>query len=284
MTTIIPSDFFTLDSVSSHPDPSSPCFRKINFEYENAINLVSAQLRHAWKTLPPQDTNPFDNAAVKDYIKKRGKSTSEQEDVTLRNPDMDSVHTPWRDALYEFWNHVFYDVGKFLPQACPGNLCHRPPACDIFDLGVSGNGEGLLRVWEEAVLLIPAFLRSGVSIRAVIVPDETSQLTKAKKATSQPPEAFANCPDDHALGNTKPVEEAELGIFDSSNPYEIWYIKKGARTRFHVEDNSEGGKKGLGAVMVYGPLCEMDDEELLEREVESSRKAVLRRAQLAGFI
>lgn len=133
-----------------------------------------------------KDGRHLDDTSVEDFIQESWYSVPEQEIAAASNPDTDSVHTPWRDQVYEFWNHVFYDVGKFLPEACPGQTCHRPPACDIFDHSIGSKEEGLLKVWDEALLLIPTFLEYGISIRTMIVPDKISQPTKAVKVAEQP--------------------------------------------------------------------------------------------------
>ncbi|KAL1630857.1 hypothetical protein SLS54_000730 [Diplodia seriata] len=50
--------------------------------------------------------------------------TSQTDDIlirALRNADTNTLHTPLRDAVYHNWNHVFWDVSRFLL------LLPRPP-------------------------------------------------------------------------------------------------------------------------------------------------------------
>ncbi|KAL8727274.1 MAG: hypothetical protein Q9166_006155 [cf. Caloplaca sp. 2 TL-2023] len=198
------------------------------------------------------------------------------------NPDVDIVHMAWRDAVYDQWNNVFYDVGKFLPQACTRDLCHWPPASEVLPLGFPDDSEGVMKVWDEGVLLIPAFLKPSVLIRVTIV-----QGPKLKKKATDNKGTADSTPDTPVISGDKSAEMqpsndssskqqgVTLGVFDTSNPYEVWYIKKGAIVRFHVETDGDAERKGFAALMAYGLLCEMNDEERMQREIESSQKNVM---------
>ncbi|KAL8912893.1 MAG: hypothetical protein Q9171_002187 [Xanthocarpia ochracea] len=289
MTTIIPSNFYTLDGTDSHTNPSNPLFRKINFEHEAAVRLVSTELRRAWTALPPPGDRDSKSeiSAVQEFIKaNRDKTLEELAAIAIAssNPDTQSIHTSWRDAVYDQWNNVLYDVGKFLPEICPGDLCHRPPDCELFALEF--HGDDVVRVWDQDVLLIPAFLKPGVSIRVKILQqrqqDEAvpNEAIPDESGSVAPPSFDCDSAGNLSTGRERVLRDVEVGVFDASNPCEIWYIKQGTSACFHVDNGGEIGGKGLAAVMVYGPLYEMNDDEREWREIESSRVSVMKMAGL----
>ncbi|KAL8927913.1 MAG: hypothetical protein Q9172_001139 [Xanthocarpia lactea] len=293
MVTIIPSNFYTLDGTDSHADPSNPLFRKINFEHEAAVRLVSTELRRAWTALPPPGDRDSKSeiSAVQDFIRANRDKTPEElaaMAIASSNPDTQSIHTSWRDAVYDQWNNVLYDVGKFLPEICPGDLCHRPPDCELFALEF--HGDDVVRVWDQDVLLIPAFLKPGVSIRVKILqqrqqdevaPDEGIPDEAGSDPASSAPAPFdCDSTENLSTGRRVVLPDVEVGVFDASNPCEIWYIKQGTSVCFHVDIGGETGAKGLAAVIMYGPLYEMNDDEREWREIESSRVSAMKTAGL----
>lgn len=214
-----------------------PSFRTVNFAVEPHVAIVSIRLRYAWHMLPSEDTTPH---SVELFIKgqhERNKSDSER---VPQDPDLESLHTPWRDSIYHMWNHVFYDVMKFLTQSkCTVGDFH-PPSHEGFALKYQKPQDGTLDVvcksWDTNVLLIPAYQASKVTIR---VTGEQS----IDERTS----------------------EMELGTFSDSNLSETWWVKKGVKVNFYVEGEWETDCQGLAAVMVCGILCteyhETEDDE-----------------------
>ena len=66
------------------------------------------------------------------------------------------------------------------------------------------------------------------------------------------------------------TSEKELGTFDSLNPTEIWYVRKGVDVNIYVEGDFEKDRQGVAAVMVNGILCSDIHEpgtECCEREL-----------------
>ena len=144
----------------------NPAFRTVNFDDESAVVLVSLHLRLAWTALPGEDTS---YGAVGSFIKASHDRTEDERRQLQRNPDK-NVHTPWRDSVYGFWNHVFGDVMRFLSNVGPGIGHYHSPSHDTFALAYPEpqreNGAAILaKKWDNNVLIIPAYLESGVSIR-----------------------------------------------------------------------------------------------------------------------
>jgi hypothetical protein len=210
----------TLDG--SPEDLISPSFRLVNFSDEGAIVLVSTHLRHAWTAAPGADVGA---GAVGAFIAASHNRSAEERRAVPQNPNKEDIHTPWRDEIYHQWNHVFYDVANFLASVGPGIGHLHPPAHNAFALKypvADGEGEVRRMVWDHNVLVIPAHLEQGVSVRMSMIKEDG--------------------------------EEKTLGTFNESNPADIWYIKNGTRVRFFVEGEYENVRGGVAAVLVCGRL------------------------------
>ncbi|MCJ1248312.1 hypothetical protein MMC30_005529 [Trapelia coarctata] len=206
-----------------------PPFRKIEFDDEAAIVTVSTHLRYAWTAIP----GSADKDGVGVFMKANSERTEEERDNLPENPDKDDIRTPWRKAIYEQWNHVFWDVAGFLSEVGPGIGHLHPPSQDAYAVYHPSAGDANAAVvkksWDTNVLVIPAYLEPSVSVRVFT--------TKA--------------------GEDGLVEKT-LGTFDGSNTAEIWFVKSGHEVNVAV--NSGGAKdwKGVAAVLVYGKLCNED--------------------------
>src|SRR5436190_4729703 len=109
-----------------------PPFRKISFDGETFIVIVSSQLRYAWTANPPESDN-FDNA-VWLFARENHQRTEEERAAVPQDPDRKTLHTPWRDAIYNRWNHVFSDVMWFL-ETVNDNIGHfHFPSHDVLPL------------------------------------------------------------------------------------------------------------------------------------------------------
>ena len=208
-------------------DMLNPAFRTVNFDDEHAMVLVSLHLRLAWTAIPSGDTT-YD--AIGSFIKASHDRTEDERSQLQRNPDK-NVHTPWRDAIYHFWNHVFNDVMGFLSNVGPGIGHYHSPSHNTFALAYPGpqreDGATILaKKWENNVLMIPAYLESGVSIRMSMA----------------------------SIGDNQ-MSEKTLGNFDSSKSNDIWFLKGGNEVVFHVEGDYERDREGIAAVLVYANLC-----------------------------
>ena len=237
----------------------NPAFRTVNFEDEHAMVLVNSHLRLAWTALPGEDTS-YDS--IGSFIKASHDRTEDERRQLQRNPDK-TVHTSWRDSIYHFWNHVFSDIMRFLSNVGPGIGHYHSPSHDTFALSYPGprreDGATILaKKWDNNVLMIPAYLESGVSIRMSMASISDNQMS-----------------------------EKTLGNFDSSNPSDIWFLKGGNEVVFNIEGDYERDRKGIAAVLVYANLCtkesgvtendgEVDDHEVVGTNVNG--RAVDRRA------
>jgi hypothetical protein len=116
-------------------------------------------------------------------------------------------------------------VANFLSLVGPGIGHVHPPAHEAFGLTypvADNEGEAKWKVWDYNVLVIPAHLEPGVSVRMSTVKEDG--------------------------------EEKTLGTFSTSTTADIWYIKKGASVRFFVEGEYENVRGGVAAVLVSGRL------------------------------
>ena len=229
----------TLDG--SVEDILNPVFRIINFHDSPHVILVSKYLRYAWPTLRSEDT---DVNGVRQFIQANSSRYEQEHEQLTQNPDLESLHTPWRDTIYHQWNHVFYDVMQFLTEVnCSVGHFH-PPSHDAFALKYSDSrdekGAVLSKIWDTNVLLIPAYRASGVAIRATILRPNKDQQS-----------------------------EKDLATFDDSNVAEIWYVRSGIEVKFYIEGEFNRDSRGLAAVMACGILCtEHHEQEGEERGPE----------------
>jgi len=184
--------------------------------------LVSTHLRYAWTAAPGADVGA---GAVGAFIAASHNRSEAERRAVPQNQNKEEIHTPWRDEIYHQWNHVFYDVANFLSSVGPGIGHLHPPAHDAFALTypvAADEWEAKRKVWDYNVLVIPAHLEPGVSVRMSMVKDNG--------------------------------EEQTLGTFNASTTAEIWYIKKGTNVKFFVEGEYENVRGGLAAALVCGRL------------------------------
>ncbi|OJD36491.1 uncharacterized protein BKCO1_11000114 [Diplodia corticola] len=221
----------------------------------------------------------------KDITDRTGGSTQTDDALrALRNADKDTLHTPLRDAVYYNWNHVFWDVTRFLlilSQPCeeeeegeevtvaaatsPGKGMYgemvghmHPPTEEVFaveypkkDGGCDGMVETAAAAWEKVfetnVLLAPTFVEEGVDVRVAIGEGE------------------------QASGFNFDARETR-GVY---NEPIVYWIRKGERVRMTLSGKYGKGKSGVAAVFVLGKLCEClpEKEKALElqcHEIERS--------------
>ncbi len=225
----------TLDG--SIKDILDPRFCTVNFDDSPCVVLVSKHLRYAWPALPSEETS------IPQFVKASHERSEEDRERVPLDPDVESLHTPWRDRIYHNWNHVFFDVMNFLPEVnCSVGHFHTP-SHDVFALIYPKPQDETPNVvsksWGTNLLLIPAYRASRVSIRATV-----------EQSTD---------------GHTS---EKGLGTFNDSNPTEVWYVRSGVEVKFFVETDLEKDCQGLAAVMVCGILCTENHET--ERQEEGT--------------
>lgn len=215
-------------------DIANVSLRKVGFEQDPHQWTAVKSFRLAWTLLPPTPDSSDVSAVLKNHYRL---SEEEQAQAPL-NPDTTTVHTPWRDHVYYIWNHLFFDAARFLKSLYEvGDF--KPPNSDAFGLEFpqpeegeeGGNVRVLTKVWETEVMVLPAYLAPGVSVRV-----ETRETKKENGAT----------PDDIKA----------RGKFTHEKPGQVWYLNKGLETWFYIESEADVNVDGLAAVLVYGKMGE----------------------------
>ncbi|KAF4625645.1 hypothetical protein G7Y89_g12516 [Cudoniella acicularis] len=204
-------------------DILNPSFRTVDFGDESAVITVASYMRHAWIAIPPPLSEPsYTQNDIGAFIRGIQNETETERIEREKNPDT-TVHTPWRDAIYKMWNHVFWDVMKFLPHVGYGIGHFHPPNHKVFPLAFPGTSLEMTTKWDTNVLIIPAHLEQGV------------QVSMSRDVGS----------DENVICRT----------FESGKPYEIWYLKKGTEVKFYLEAKNKDERVGLAAVLMIGILC-----------------------------
>ena len=276
---VFPNNFTTLDTGCPHPNQSEHCFSIIMFEYEDNPNIVSTLLRRAWTMLPTPSQTENAATALDNFICKNYNRPSSDLENLPQNPDVDTLHTPWRDAVYNYWNVVFYEVGKFMPEIASPAMCHRLQAFEIITFGRSnpkaGEGHAPSGCTSDVagnVLLILAYLKPGVSFRVSIeAPSVDARpkqpLRRRLKRKFEDPNSSPS-PSESYQSQCQRSKRHRLGVWDGSNPYEMWYVKGGSHLTFEFSSDREDEIVDLAAVMLCGWLYEMDAGDLDQRKAE----------------
>ena len=230
---------------SSDPD-SPPSFLHITFADSQPQVQVSTQLRHAW-TLKPADNESshihtidpttLQTRCLKDvgsFVHRGIHERSDEATAQLPKNDGLSVHTEWRDKVYEFWNHVFYDVANYIAMLSDNErkdgVAHfHPPNSEAFGLDYqehsTKNDNTITKVWPHDVMLIPAHLQPGVKLTL------------------------------HSVGDRKTTAT----FLDATTPFDIWYIRRNTTITLSISgndtDSADTPLSGLAAVMVTGIMC-----------------------------
>ena len=235
-----------------------PAFRKVDFNGATAIRTVSHRLRQCWITKPLSDFSalPVENsdAAIGEQMRWL-QSHTDDEVKALANPDKDDVHTHFRNRIYHFYNHIFWDVSGFLSEAAAGTGQHHPPNHTVLPLFYPGSGteaaHGLAELAEKIAgvpwMVIPAYIEPGVKVCISSAGWQMDVLESREEAATE---------------EKKMVEQNEGIVFDATevkgmyDAYDIGWVKAG-----HDVDITLGGetdRTGVAAVLVIGPMtpCE----------------------------
>lgn len=170
-------------------------------------------------------------------MKANHERAAEENAAVPQNPDHNTVHTAWRDEIYENWNHLFLDVSRFLQGAGVGIGHLHPPSQEVFALEYPQASSDEREVgpevkkWDTDVLIIPTYLAPGVQVKMTMLSADSAD----EGASS--------------AGKT-------LGTFNGENTAEIWYVRPGVEVSFHLEGSWEEHKEGVAAVLVCGLLCQ----------------------------
>ena len=224
-------------------DDCSPRFLHVSFADSPPQVNVSRLLPPTWAYLPPGETDSgiifvnlrtgsvHDPGEVVVFVKDGVRLNDEEIVAFAQNPDQDSIHTPWRDGVYEMWNHVFYDVANVLQaqfDEAAGVAHFHPPSTEALrlDFPINGPDVNVTKIWETDVLICPAHLKSGVTVRVSVAnPSSTSD-----------------------------SEDSTAFTFDGSTHTDVVYIRRGTEANFTIQGKPKGDSK-VAAVMVGAIMC-----------------------------
>jgi len=235
-----------------------PAFRKVDFAGASAVRTIAQRLRQCWATTPVSnisgDAEVDVNKEITDQMR-RLQGCTDDEVKELAYPDKDDAHTPFRELVYGFYNHVFWDVAGFLNDAAAGIGHPHPPNHAVLPLFYPGSGPdsggGLAGIAEKLsgvpFLIIPAYIEPGVK---VCISSAAWRMGALKGG------------DEAAAEEKQMVEDNEGLVFDATgseelyNATEIGWVK--ADQDIDVTLGGETNRTGLAAVLVIGPLslCE----------------------------
>lgn len=227
-------------------DMLNPSFRTVDFADDPAVKTIASYMRHCWVAIPPPTEAPtlaYTQEDIGAFIRSIQTETETEREERPKNADR-TVYTPWREAVYRMWNHVFTDVMLFLPEVGRGIGHFHFPSYTVLPLSFPGTGPEMAMKWATNMLIIPTYLGQGVQVRMSKNVDEWGK-----------------------------EGEHTLGKFDGKNECEIWWVRKGTEVKFHLEAGDEGVREGeaLAAVLMLAVLC---DEGHGHEELDGLQDAV----------
>jgi len=218
------------------PSPLDPIVRVIDFSGESAVRTVTILLRKAWQVRPPEDILTADTLPnfLRDFSRREDKTILDSE----RDPDTNTIDTPWRKQIADFWRHVYADVTGFLLGAS-GTAGHMkdydvlplfyPPegtdGSSVFAASLHG------KVFQTNVLVIPTFVGTGVQVR----------IMRDKKGSD---------------GKTHETPVHTLNTEKNGNT--ICYLRRGFEFHFYVDGAKDGNEGDVAAVLAMCILCVED--------------------------
>jgi hypothetical protein len=287
----------------------NPAFRIVNFSDSPAVLTIAQYLRQAWE-FRPDDTYSCDANGIGKFMREiqAGTPPSSAEDTDVKEgteeqgeeggvqgnggengdgelasemaegKDLQRV-TPWQNALLECYNHIFFDVMQFLPNVGLGIGHFHPPSHSHLAISfpISSTSEGgkvLKKRWTTNVLLMPAFLAPGISLRFTTSEGESC------------------------------AEQEVLGTMDVATKTECWWLRQDVEVTVHVEwsdtksgpdpspSESTGNTLGLveerstgvAAILAIGVLCDdvHDDAVQVIEELDGEAQIILEDS-IVGF-
>ena len=254
---------FTSRTLSGPPSEYlSPLFLIVNFSDSFFDVTVSTHLRHAWTALPTSES-PTDETVISFAKANHALTPDQRRELIPQNEDKDTINTSWRVVVLEHWIPVFAHVSVLLKQDVGPGIGHLR-AYDVFAIEYPSLfsdkrlevkevedmmvGKMTTKVWDTNVLLIPAHLEPGVSLRTTIL-----QINED--------------------GN---LEEGELGTFSEASPTECWYVRRGVVVHIYVEGDHKRDCEGIAVVLAICKLC-LEDHGKHEGEREDGEKGERRR-------
>jgi hypothetical protein len=231
------------------PSPIDPIVRIIEFNEEPVLRTVAFFLRKGWEVKQPED--PLTGNTVGNFIRDFSQRQNFEVLESEQNPDTNTLDTPWRLQITDFWKHLYTNTTQFLWASTP--TAGHMKSHGVFPLHyqeAEKDGHGKIdsithKVFESNVLLVPTFIADGVNLR----------ITRYK--TSQDREKT----------------EKELCTFSwTENKNIIVFLRREFEIDFHVEYSNE---RKVGDVAVVLAMCILtlyqvkeDSEEEEEDEEE----------------
>ncbi|KAF2796026.1 hypothetical protein K505DRAFT_359640 [Melanomma pulvis-pyrius CBS 109.77] len=211
-------------------DVLNPTFRLVNFASSADQLTVVRMLRNAWTVEEPKMEAGGVEAAFGKWMRENGNPGKKWGDasITKQNSDKDDLDTPWRQHVLFYYNHLFVDIGRMLPNVNSSLGHHHPPNHTSFSLSHSPSPASTTRTFNTPIIILPAFLDYGTKVKISQVSDK----------------------DDSTI--------REYGVFDSKHMEEAWWIGAGVKLRMDVVvdgTEEENKKEGVAAVFAVGPLC-----------------------------
>lgn len=282
-----------------------PPFIAVDYRDEPAVYTVSTRLREAWVTDPALIQSATDTAtnadldigtvirAIQSITTTASGSSSHGDEnsgkspadalSTFRNADKNTLHTGLRNAVYHNWNHVFWDVARFLRQEqeekgeyengetaetmagageghkeSVGHL--HPPAEGVFPLEYP-EGWGRSRSDRAAAVGVSdwmdgaAVMERQFEMNVLVVPTFVEEGVKVE---------FAIGEGDGVRGFTFDATTTR-GVY---NEPLVYWVRKGERVKIWLSGDTED-RRGVAAVFVYGKLCDCSPENEVTPALES---------------
>lgn len=138
-------------------------------------------------------------------------------------------------------NHLFYDIGNFLPGVnCALGHFHFPNHAS-FNLSYPLE-QGIVKTFDTNVVILPAFWARDIQVKAKLLPRSEDE------------------------------EVCEVGVWDAGRLTEAWFIRAGLEVEFTLSvQKAEGeaesatleedGRQGIAMVFAVGKLCTIDHDD-----------------------
>jgi hypothetical protein len=249
-----------------------PSFRKVDFSSMYAVVLVSTTIRRSWQLLPEvikdhgestyENTIPFTRQLIGAI-----NETSDDDLAAFVNPDREIVHTPFRDAIYEVWNHVFIDVSRFLSEVNCKCGEFKPPSVEAVGVRYLEDGQARTRKAEGDMTKVvememlshrqfaPAFLDPGVKLAVVVGGDSKETFNQEEDK-----------------------DEARSFLWDATSTEGLWngkevlWVKGGQKIQIYLGGNLDQSRKGLAAVLACGRYQMEDMEDRTHMSLDGPRE------------
>ncbi|CAH0041700.1 unnamed protein product [Clonostachys rhizophaga] len=242
---------------STRDEALDPPHRPVNYDDDGAVRTVTTRSRQIWLCRPEAfdfDDGTFSNpnhGEAFGRIARFIQNLPEEELVALENLDTSSVHTPLRDMVYWMWNHVFWDVARFLSEVNCNTGTFRPPAHEVLAINYpetpieAGKMQRVTRLQSDCNIMMGAvYVAPGVRLRFLVgQPDRESFMTSEF--------------DSDAFGPDVLVDATKVtGCYNE--PYVHW-IRRNRNIQVFLEGRPDQPKGELAVVFVYGK-CQYQPE------------------------